>query len=324
MLELSLDRIRRMVEECGNMQGFIIFRAYGGGTGGGLGSLFLQQLSQEFTKVSILEFVLFPSPVLSNIIVEPYNTVLATHASGEYQDLAFIMDNEAMYDILCEKLDISRPTFTNVNRIIGQIVSNVTASLRYEGAINVDLREFQTNLVPYKRIHYPLITFAPFIPLTRLFHEQSSVASLTNSCFSNGSQLIKCELQAGKYMSCCLLYRGNVTPVDVNNAIVSLKNKRVVQFVDWSPAGYKVGINYMPPVAVPGGDLAKINRAVTMLANTTALKFSWQKLLSKYNLMLSKRAFVHHFVGEGMEESEFSDAKEDLKALISDYSEIDT
>ena len=57
----------------------------------------------------------------------------------------------------------SSPTYTNLNRLIAQIISSITASLRFDGALNVDLNEFQTNLVPYPRIHYPLATYAPVI-----------------------------------------------------------------------------------------------------------------------------------------------------------------
>jgi tubulin alpha len=64
--------------------------------------------------------------------------------------------------------------------------------------------------------------------------------------------MVKCDPRNGKYMACCLLYRGDVVPKDVNTAISAIKTKRSIQFVDWCPTGFKVGINYQPPVAVPG------------------------------------------------------------------------
>merc|ERR1712203_291038 len=94
---------------------------------------------------------------------------------------------------------------------------------------------------------------------------------ITSACFEPTNQMVKCDPRHGKYMACCLLYRGDVVPKDVNEAIATIKTKRSIQFVDWCPTGFKVGINYQPPTVVPGGDLAKVQRAVCMLSNTTAI-----------------------------------------------------
>ena len=89
--------------------------------------------------------------------------MLYTHTTLEHCNCAFLVDNQAIYDICRSNMDIQRPTYTNLNRLIAQIISSITASLRFDGALNVDLNEFQTNLVPYPRIHYPLATYAPVL-----------------------------------------------------------------------------------------------------------------------------------------------------------------
>uniref|UniRef100_A0A8C4WZJ3 Tubulin alpha chain n=1 Tax=Eptatretus burgeri TaxID=7764 RepID=A0A8C4WZJ3_EPTBU len=309
-------------ESCTGLQGFLMFHSFGGGTGSGFTSLLMERMSVDYGKKSKLEFAIYPAPQMSTAIVEPYNSVLTTHTTLEHSDCAFMVDNEAIYDICHRNLDIERPSYTNLNRIIGQIVSSITASLRFDGALNVDLTEFQTNLVPYPRIHFPLATYAPVISAAKASHEQMSISDITNACFEPANQMVKCDPRHGKYMACCLLYRGDVVPKDVNAAIAVIKTKRTIQFVDWCPTGFKVGINYQAPCVVPGGDLAKVQRAVCMLSNTTAIAEAWARLDHKFDLMYAKRAFVHWYVGEGMEEGEFSEAREDMAALEKDYEEV--
>jgi len=322
LIEITMDKIKKMANNCKGLQGFLVFHSFGGGTGSGFTSLLMDHLNADYGKKPKLEFAIYPSPSISTAVVEPYNSVLMTHTTLEHTDVAFMVDNEAIYDLCRKNLDIERPTYTNLNRLIAQVVSSLTASLRFSGELNVDLTEFQTNLVPYPRIHFPTTTYAPIISAEKSHHEEMTVREITDLCFQPHYQMVKCQPNQGKYMACSLLYRGDVTPKDVNVAIQKIKTQRTVQFVDWCPTAFKVGINHQPPIVVPGGDLAKLDRAVCMMSNNTAIGQIWESLDHKFDLMYAKRAFVHWYVSEGMEEGEFAEAREDLAALEKDYEEV--
>jgi len=322
IVDRTLERIRKLADQCTGLQGFFVFHSVGGGTGSGFGSLLLERLSVDYGKKSKLDFCIYPSPQVSTAVVEPYNSVLSTHGLLEHTDVAFMLDNEAIYDICRNSLGIEKPTYTNLNRLVAQVISSLTASLRFDGALNVDINEFQTNLVPYPRIHFMLCSYAPVISKEKAYHESLNVSELTSALFEPNNMMAKCDPRHGKYMACCLMYRGDIVPKDVTAAVSVIKTKRTIQFVDWCPTGFKFGINGCPPSTVPGGDLAKVSRAATMLSNTTAIAEVFARLDNKFDLMYAKRAFVHWYVGEGMEEGEFSEAREDLAALEKDYEEV--
>ena len=116
VVDLVLDRLRKGADQCTGLQGFMVFHAFGGGTGGGFASLLLERLSVDYGRKAKILFSVYPSPQCSTAVVEPYNAVLTSHSMLEHSDVAFMVDNEALYDICRRSLDIERPTYTNLNR----------------------------------------------------------------------------------------------------------------------------------------------------------------------------------------------------------------
>uniref|UniRef100_G1Q0X3 Tubulin alpha chain n=1 Tax=Myotis lucifugus TaxID=59463 RepID=G1Q0X3_MYOLU len=295
------DQIWKLADQCTGLQGYLVFHSFGGGTSSGFTSLLMGWLSVDYGKKSKLEFI-YPAPQVFRAVVEPYNSILITHTTQGHSDCAFMVDNEGgHYDIEC-------PTHTNLNCFSNLIVSSITASLRLDRALNADLTEFQTNLVPYPHIHFPVATCAPVIFPEKACHEQLAVAEITNNaCLEPANQRVKC---------------GPCSWLAVNAAIATILTKCSTQCMDWCPRGFKVCINYQPPTVVAGGDLDKAQRALCMLSNTTAIAEAWARLDHKFDLMSAKRAFVHWYVGEGMGEGEFSEACGHMAALEKNYEEF--
>ncbi|VUZ51631.1 unnamed protein product [Hymenolepis diminuta] len=320
LLSPILNEIRRTIEQCDSLQGILFFRSLGGGTGAGLTAAILDVLG-DYRKYTKVEIPIYPAPSLSPAVVEPYNCIFGEHFAMEDFSMGLLMDNEALYDVCSRFLSSRYTTYTKINRLAAIVISAVTASLRFKNTLMADLNVTQTNLIPYPRIHFPLANFAPFVSTDKTEYEPSRVKEITKSVFDRENQLIKIDPTYGKFMSCALLYRGDVSPAEVYDALAEMKYSRGLKFVDWCPTGFKVGITNETPVARWDSGIGQMSKNVVMLANNSAVGQAWQRIVRKYYMLYSKRAFVHWYVGEGMEEDEFNEALVNMTSLVKDYEE---
>ena len=92
LIDPTMDKLRRLADNCSGLQGFFVFHSFGGGTGSGFGALLMERLSADYGKKSKLEFCVYPAPQLSSSVVEPYNSVLTTHTTLEHSDCSFMVN----------------------------------------------------------------------------------------------------------------------------------------------------------------------------------------------------------------------------------------
>jgi tubulin alpha len=262
-----------------------------------------------------------PSPNLQSHPVGPYNSIMAAHGTIEHSDCCFIVDNEALYDVCSKRLNLHNATLTNINRIMVQVASGITANLRFCGSNLNDLREICNNLMPYLRLHFPMVTFSPIKKFHKGFKSEISLSEITDMCFEPSSQFLKVEDCIQNYLTCCFLYRGHVNTNEFSalNARFKILKKTIVR-------NYKqefcLGYRNNPPSFVPDGTLDKVEQSVCLLTNNTAIKQNWGLLNEKFKKMYDKRAFVHSYLSDGMYEEDFQEAQQDIVNLEREYCEI--
>merc|ERR1712157_225352 len=259
-VEAVLDRGRVEMEACEAAQGFQLFHSLGGGTGSGMGTLLLLKIRDAYPDRILNTFSVYPSPKVSDTVVEPYNAVLSSHQLLENADETFIIDNEALYNISHNVLKQTAPKYADLNYLISCVMAGVTASLRFPGALNGDLRKLGVNLVPFPRLHFFLITQAPLANAGEATKAVLNVKELRKQAFSQRNFYSNVKPDDGKYLAGSFVFRGAMSTQEVDDNMEKLQTESGDDFVEWIPNNLKSCIITTPP---KGSDMS-----CTYIANT--------------------------------------------------------
>ncbi|GKT27931.1 Tubulin beta-2 chain, partial [Aduncisulcus paluster] len=140
LVDAVLDVIRKEAESCDCLQGFQLCHSLGGGTGSGMGTLLMAKIREEYPDRVMSSYSVVPSPKVSDVVFEPYNATLSIHQLVENSEMTYCIDNEALYDICFRTLKLTTPSYGDLNYLVSLVLSGTTASLRFPGQLNADLR----------------------------------------------------------------------------------------------------------------------------------------------------------------------------------------
>lgn len=318
----SLEIIRKLAESCDEVQCINMFHSINGGTGSGLGNLLLEVLGVEYPKKPRISHAIFPSPNISSNVVEAYNAILSICDLINCSEICHVLDNEAAYNICSRHLNIESPNYSNINKIMARSICSFTNYMENNHQVYLDAVLAQGSLIPYPRLHFLISSLAPLVPVEKAYHNDFSVDQITNSAFDHSSALASCDPRQGKYLTTFMMYRGDVNEKQIKQAESIINTQPTIKFVDWCPKKYNYEINNEPLCVLKDENIAKTSRMLSMMSNTTAISQTFHRIRQKYDLMYSKRAFVHWYVGEGLSEGFFSEAYENIAVLQKDYDEI--
>jgi len=316
LVDSVLEIVRKEVEGCECLQGFQFTHSLGGGTGSGMGTLLITKIRELFPEKIMSAFSVVPSPKVSNAVVEPYNATLSIHQLIENTDSVTCIDNDALHDICSRTLGITNPNYTDLNSLVSSVMSGVTCSLRFPGQLNSDLRKLAVNLIPFPRLHFFLVGNAPLTHKASTNFENLTVTELTQQVFDPNNMMAACDPRRGKYLTASAIFRGKVSPYDVDDAMIKVQQKNSAYFVPWIPNNIKSSVCNIPP--------KNYSMSATFIANSTSIKALFKRVATQFTAMFRRKAFVHWYLEEGMEEVEFTEAESNIHDLISEYQQYET
>jgi tubulin beta len=311
LIDEAMDILRKETESCSCPQGFQLTHSLGGGTGSGMGTLLLMKIRDNYPDRITCTYSVYPSPKVSDVVVEPYNATLSIHQLLENSDETFVIDNEALYNIAHNILKMKEPKYAQLNWVVSLVMSGITASLRFSGKLNGDLRKMGVNLVPFPRLHFFLIAQAPIFSKDSKDKVNLNVSELTAQMWGSTNFLANVDPTKGKYLSAACNYRGNLSTQEVDDEVAKIQSKMSDDFVTWIPNNIKSSI-----IKVPPNDL---KMSGTFVANTTALQEVFQRISAQFAKMYKRKAFLHWYKGEGMDEMEFQESDKNVRDLVTEY-----
>ncbi|XP_062294076.1 tubulin beta-4B chain isoform X6 [Scomber scombrus] len=291
--------------------GFQLTHSLGGGTGSGMGTLLISKIREEYPDRIMNTFSVVPSPKVSDTVVEPYNATLSVHQLVENTDETYCIDNEALYDICFRTLKLTTPTYGDLNHLVSATMSGVTTCLRFPGQLNADLRKLAVNMVPFPRLHFFMPGFAPLTSRGSQQYRALSVPELTQQMFDSKNMMAACDPRHGRYLTVAAVFRGRMSMKEVDEQMLNVQNKNSSYFVEWIPNNVKTAVCDIPPRG--------LKMAATFIGNSTAIQELFKRISEQFTAMFRRKAFLHWYTGEGMDEMEFTEAESNMNDLVSEY-----
>jgi len=340
LAESAMERLRRLAEGSGSLQGVMLWHNASEGVGAGVGSVLLERLRDDLGgKKSMVTLSCLPR-------VEPFlggsvrgasddsttrqrlaNAALATRIVLEQADLclAFQPDCDTVRSLA---RDSKLPARTCFAHAVAGVASDLTCAMRGDGAFLTRLPELVEQAVIFPGMNVATTWGSSCLSAAP---RQRDLTELTLACFRPAAGLAAFSPVAGRYLSCALLYRGcSIAPKDVMHAVSTVKAQALMNFADWSTCGMRCAVLFRPMVVLPGSPFAPPPRqSVTLLANTTGIVEALRPLHSaavaitqQSQQLLTSQLDDGCDVSDGFECDDLLEAVDAVETLIGDYAEV--
>jgi tubulin beta len=199
----------------------------------------------------------------------------------------------------------------DLNHLISATMSGCTCCLRFPGQLNSDLRKLAVNLIPFPRLHFFMVGFAPLTSRGSQVYRSLTVPELTQQMWDAKNMMCAADPRHGRYLTASAMFRGPMSTKEVDEQMLNVQNKNSSYFVEWIPNNVKSSVCDIPPKG--------LKMASTFIGNSTSIQEMFRRVSEQFTAMFRRKAFLHWYTGEGMDEMEFTEAESNMNDLVSEY-----
>jgi len=320
--EQVLDMIDREADNSDSLEGFVLAHSIAGGTGSGMGSYLLEALNDHFPKKLVQTYSVFPNwdDNQSDVVVQPYNSVLTLKRLTLNADAVVVLDNTALNRIAVDRLRIDNPTVDHLNSLVATIMAASTTTLRYPGYMNNDLIGLLASLIPTPRCHFLMTGYTPLVledsSITNI--RKTTVLDVMRRLTQPKNIMVSANTRSGCYISMLTMIQGNdVDPTQIHKALQRIRDRQLIPFIPWGPASIQVALARKSPYVE-----TKHKVSGFLLANHTSMAELFDRLLGQYDRIRSRNAFLDNYRRELLFQDsldEFDNARETVQNLVDEY-----
>eukprot|EP00930_Biecheleria_cincta_P036191 TRINITY_DN24830_c0_g1_i1.p1 TRINITY_DN24830_c0_g1~~TRINITY_DN24830_c0_g1_i1.p1 ORF type:complete len:469 (+),score=78.47 TRINITY_DN24830_c0_g1_i1:99-1505(+) len=318
--EEIFDMVDREADGSDSLEGFVLIHSIAGGTGSGMGSFLLEAINDRYPKKLIQTYSVFPllSTDTSDVVVQPYNSVLTLKRLTLNADCVVVLDNTALHRIAIDRLKLTNPSFAQINSLVSTVMAASTTTLRYPGYMNNDLIGMLASLIPTPKCHFLMTGYTPLtLDRQTATVRKTTVLDVMRRLLHTKNIMVSCTTRRGVYISILNIIQGEVDPTQVHKSLQRIRERKLAKFIPWGPASIQVALSRQSPYIQHAH---KVNGL--MMANHTAICQLFDRCVKQYEKLRSRNAFLDNYRQESMFSDsldEFDNAKEVVVSLSDEY-----
>ena len=319
--EEILEMLDREADNSDSLEGFVLCHSIAGGTGSGMGSHLLENISDRYPKKLIQTYSVFPLLTeTSDVVVQPYNSVLTLKRLVNNADCVVVLDNTSLNRIAVDRLRLPNPTLAETNSLVSTVMAASTTTLRYPGYMNNDLVGLIANLIPTPKCHFLMTGYTPLCLDRQQLSttvRKTSVLDVMSRLLQPKNIMVSTNTRRGCYISVLNIIQGDVDPSQVHKSLQRIREKNLAKFIRWGPASIQVALSRQSPYIQHAHKVSGL-----MLANHTGISTLFDRCVKQYDKLRSRNAFMENYRQESMfadSLDEFDDSRETLVALSDEY-----